>query len=203
MDTRSILILVLSCLLFTSMGVIAFLYYQGSTRAIEIPIPDTLVNLPGPEPLQDSSEQTWDTVDIYFPRADHATLVRQRIQIPTPQSLEERIRRVVEELIRGTSSRDLANPLPEDTELLSLFWLERENRVVASFNEAILNQFAGHAQAEWATIYSVVNSIAGQSAAIREVQILVAGQPIDPMYTLWDWSLPFTPETELFVQRAP
>lgn len=201
MDTRSILIIVLTSLLVISGGIIAFQWYTQTATTVDIPVPDNLLpTIPTPV-MGDESEPTWVDVRIYFPTTDYAELVERTIQIPPPQLLEERIQRVLEELIRGPSDHDLASPVPAGTEVRSLFWLESDNRVLVSFSETILNDFRGHAQAEWATIYSIVNTIAAQSAAIREVQILVEGMPVDSSHTLWDWSYPFQPEPILFVRR--
>jgi spore germination protein GerM len=140
-------------------------------------------------------------MSLFFLSRDHGKLVPYSISVNAPSSVRGRVKMALDELLKGPPAlyaQEMVNAIPPGTALQSVWWNDREGRVYASFSEELIRGNRAHALAEWATIYSIVNTAAAQSPAIREVQLLVDGQVIDSAYTVWDWSLPFEPD-QVFV----
>lgn len=132
-------------------------------------------------------------VPLYFLSSDHRYLARERRAVVLDGRLEERLSAIVEELLAGPKLRNLLPTMPPGTRLQSLFWDEKEHRVVISLSRDFLDRRPGHTLAEWASIYSLVNTVADQGSSIRSVQILVDGKLVEEG-TVWDFSEPFAPD---------
>ncbi len=197
-DFRTLLILFLIVLLLCSLGVIGYLYSNTEFETVVIPVPQvTSTPTPVPTPKQEENQPDLTRMDIhlYFLTPNHRQLAVENREITSTHSITERIRQAVENLLEGPISRELINPIPKEAELQSVFWDEKEGRVYVSFTPSLLDNPTGHSLSEWATIYSIVNTVAAQSSAIKDVQLLVDGQEVQSQQTLWDWSLPFEPDT--------
>jgi spore germination protein GerM len=132
-------------------------------------------------------------VPLYFLSMDQRLLVRERRAIALKGRLEERLTTIVEELLAGPRLRNLLRTIPPGTRLQSLFWDQSERCVVVSLSREFLDRRPGHALAEWASVYSLVNTVADHDSSIRSVQILVDGELVEEG-ALWDLSDPFAPD---------
>lgn len=208
MQWRTWLIVILIVLLCVSLGLTGMLIYTLSTQDNSIPVPEAVLRatpvVPTPVP-DDPLAPIPVPVTVYYLTADQRKLAPVTQQALVSPTLNARIEAAVELLLAGPDAvqgRGLIQPLPTGVELQSVLWDDPQGRVYVSFNEALLNTHDAHALREWAMIFSIVNTIADQSAAIESVQILINGQEIESAYTTWDWSRPFEPD-EVFVEYSP
>jgi len=190
MDVRTNMIIGLSVLLCFTAGLAGFLFWQLESKSDPIPIPADVLQTQTTTPAFTNSI----TINLYFLTMDQSQFAIEKRLILEPASITDRIRKAMEELLRGTHSKNLISPIPEQTQLQSVFFNETEGRAYISFSKELIANNPGHALSEWAAIYSIVNTAAAQSAAVKEVQILVDGEIIDSTHTIWDWSLPFQPD---------
>ncbi|MFH1743095.1 MAG: GerMN domain-containing protein [bacterium] len=194
---KKIIIVVLSIGLVVIVGLVVFMLTSSLRRPYEItelpPISDTST-----QPEQEDSRP----ISLYFLSSDHKFLVREPRTMVLTGQLEERLAIVVKALLAGPDLRNLRPTIPAGTQLRALFWDDKQQCVTVSLSQDFLSRRPGHALAEWAAIYSLVNTISDQDSAIRWVQILVEGELVEDG-TLWDLSEPFAPDhTFVFYDSA-
>ncbi|HQH74404.1 MAG TPA: GerMN domain-containing protein [bacterium] len=156
MDSRTNLIIGLSVLLVVSMATAGFLYWQLESQSEPIPIPADVIENEKAAPAFTNGI----TIDLYFLTMDHTQFAVEKRQILEPSSITDRIRKALEELLRGTLSKNLISPIPEHTKLQSVFFNEMDGRAYLSFSKELTAGNPGHALSEWGTIYSIVNTAA-------------------------------------------
>jgi len=201
MDIRALIILLLIILLIGSLGVVYYLYKEVNVPPGEISIPKVAVKPNAAMPGNLSLE-----VEVYYLTADQQQLAVEKREIAPTNSITERMENALQFLLREPASHDLISPIPKGTQLESIFWSEPDGRVYVSFSEDLITKAPGHGLSEWATIYSIVNTAAAQSAAVKDVLILVGGAIVSQrnnFNTLWDWSLPFRPDHSLVLTPTP
>jgi len=193
MDSRTVLIIFLTTILLCCLSVAGFLYFQlhgNSLQTVVLPALSrpTAARTPAPK------EPTQIEITVFFLSEDESRLEAEERTVFSSDTITERVRKALEELIRGSLFPNRVKPIPSGTQLQSVFWSEPEGRITVSFSDELIQGNPGHALSEWATLYSIVDTVADQSPAIKEVQILKNGEIINSGYTLWDWSLPFLPD---------
>ncbi|MDP8244960.1 MAG: GerMN domain-containing protein [Candidatus Hinthialibacter antarcticus] len=193
MDLRTIFIGVLILVLAASLAAAGYFYLRlQELETTDIPIPQAIIDAQS-EPAE-MPTGPMDMIRLYFPTASHDLLSYEVVQTLPNETLTERLHTAVTELMRGPRQDGMLNPVPEGTQLQSVFWREQDHCAYISFSPQLIDKNSLNALAEWATIYSIVNTVAEQSSAIREVQILIDGQVIKSEFTTWDWSMPFKPD---------
>ncbi|MEW6234817.1 MAG: GerMN domain-containing protein [Candidatus Omnitrophota bacterium] len=195
MDIRALIILLLVILLIGSLGTVYYLYEEVYVPAGDRPAPNAAAKPNAAIPGNLSIE-----VEVYYLTEDQQQLAVEKREIAPTNSITERIEVALQFLLRGPLSRNLISPIPKGTQLESIFWSEPDGRVYISFSKELLAMAPGHGLSEWATIYSIVNTAAAQSTAVKDVFILVGGaiaSQQNNFNTLWDWSLPFRPDHSL------
>ncbi len=190
---RILVIGILTLVLFVSLATAGYLYLRvQELETTDIPIPQEIIDAQsGPAEIPTGP---MDMVRLYFPTDTHDLLTYEVIETIPSETLPDRLNTAVTELMRGPRQDGLLNPIPEGTTLQSVFWREQDNCAYVSFSPELIDENSLNALAEWATIYCIVNTVAEQSSAIREVQILIDGQVIKSEFTTWDWSMPFKPD---------
>lgn len=193
MDFKTAFIGLLTLILAVSIGIAGYLYLRvQELETTDIPIPKEIIeakNKPAEVPTG-----PMDIIRLYFPVEGQDMLSYETIETLPNDTLTDRLHSAMTELMRGPRSDGMLNPIPEGAQLQSVFWREQDHRAYVSFSKELLDKNSLSALAEWATIYSIVNTVAEQSSAIREVQILIDGQVIKSEFTTWDWSMPFKPD---------
>lgn len=106
------------------------------------------------------------------------------------ERIEDKIAQVIEELING-SEHFHYNPIPEGTQLMSIF-LDKRGVVYIDLTEAFVNNHPGGTSGEIMTIYSLVNTITENFSTIKGVKILVMGKEIETLKGHIDARNPFT-----------
>ncbi len=190
-------------LVILSFGLIVMLGVGISLLVSSMRGPSTALELP-PIPVKEEppDENITFTVPLYFLSSDHRLLVKERRTLVLSGRLEDRLEILVRALIGGPSARNLLPTIPEGTRLQSLFWDEAQKCVVLSLSREFIDSRPGHALAEWASIYSLVNTLADHDSAIQTVQILVEGELVEDDL-LWDLTEPLAPDkTFVFYDSA-
>jgi spore germination protein GerM len=190
-------------LVILSFGLIVMLGVGISLLVSSMRGPSTALELP-PIPVKEEppDENNTFTVPLYFLSSDHRLLVKERRTLVLSGRLEDRLEILVRALIGGPSARNLLPTIPEGTRLQSLFWDEAQKCVVLSLSREFIDSRPGHALAEWASIYSLVNTLADHDSAIQTVQILVEGELVEDDL-LWDLTEPLAPDkTFVFYDSA-
>lgn len=192
MDTRTLIIVLLSLLLAAAIAVSGYFYWQLESKPGPIPVPEQIKIAQEKPQEADNSEQ----LNIFYLPPDYSQFIKEtRISLRSTV-VSERIRKALEELLNPQKiPSNLVVPIPEGTKLQNVFWSDTDGRVYISFSRELVDNAPGNALEEWATIYSIVNTVAAQSAAVKEVQILKEGEMITADHLNWDWSRPFLPDS--------
>lgn len=179
-------------MLLTAVAASGYLYWELQNQPAPIPIPPDLAHTTQSQP--DKPENS-ERIDLYYLSPDHSQLIKETRLVLRSGAITDRIRKALDELLKiNKAPSNLIAPIPEGVILQSVFWSELDGRAYVSFSREIIDNNPGHALSEWATIYSIVNTVAAQSAAIKEVQILVEGEIVSSPKMNWDWSLPYRPD---------
>lgn len=139
-------------------------------------------------------------VRLYYLTGDHLLLDTETREIQSSTVIKTKVELAVKAWLEGPHGSGMILPVPSGTQLKSVFWSDSNKTMYVNFSEALLESAPGHAMAEWATIYSIVNTVAAQSVVIEQVQILVNNQPVSDENLIWDWSMPFKPN-DSFVKK--
>lgn len=194
---KNLLVAALCISLILVMGLVVFILTSSLRHPTERPLLPPIAAASTRHDLGDDSHM----VPLYFLSMDQRFLVRERRAVALKGRLEERLSAILRELLEGPKLRNLLRTIPPETRVQSLFWEEAQGRVVISLSREFLEHRPGHTLAEWASIYSLVNTVADQDSSIRSVQILVDGELVEDG-TVWDLSEPFAPD-HTFVLYGP
>ncbi|GAB6100192.1 hypothetical protein JCM16358_20710 [Halanaerocella petrolearia] len=85
---------------------------------------------------------------------------------------------LMEELIKGPTSKGLIATIPDETKLLDLE--VKDGLVKVDFSQEIVKNHPGGTAGETMTVYSIINTLT-QFEEIDQVQILVAGQEVESL----------------------
>jgi germination protein M len=89
-------------------------------------------------------------------------------------NMEQEIRKTVEELIIGPKIPNLSSTLPGNARLNSL--RIDGDMLVLDFSDALMKQNEGGSYQELAAVFSIVNTITDNFAAVKKVRLLVDGR---------------------------
>ena len=147
--------------------------------------------LPSPTPRVERQIQ----VQLFFEHPELEGLVAEDRSITLTPDLDGQVKRVVQELVRG-SEADLVSPLPEGTRVLDVLVTDRGVAIVDLSREASEGHPGGSC-AELLSVYAVVNSITTNFPAIRRVQLLIDDRTVDTLAGHVDLSRPLAPDMTL------
>jgi spore germination protein GerM len=128
---------------------------------------------------------------LYFPADDESGLVAETREMSWAATDPDRIRQVLLALIEGPSQGHHRS-LPPSTDIRAVF-LTADGTAYIDFSNDILKGFAPGIQSETLTVYSVVNSLAANIPAVKEVKILLQGQEVETLDGHVDLSEFFVP----------
>lgn len=193
MDKRTYIIFLLFFMFLAAAAATGYLFWELKNKPAPIPIPPDIAQ--AMQTLPDKPENS-ERIDLYYLSPDHSQLIKDTRLILRSSTIPDRIRKALEELLKiNKAPSNLISPIPNGAKIQSVFWSELDGRAYISFSRELIDNNPGHALSEWATIYSIVNTVAAQSAAIKEVQLLVDGEIIVSSKMNWDWSLPYRPDS--------
>ena len=118
-------------------------------------------------------------VDLFFSDDQGGYLVSEKRKIQIKGPVSSMAKQVVLELIKGPKTR-LIRTLPAQT-VIKAIRIDKEGTAFVDFDQSIKTRHPGGSSAEILSIYSIVNSLTRSFHAIKRVQILVDGKPIDTL----------------------
>lgn len=114
------------------------------------------------------------TVTLFFLREDDGRFLPEDRKIPVSDSVAREAESVLLELIKG-STTGLPSALPPETKVLQVF-LTKDGTAYADFSKDLAAAHPSGADAETATVYAIVDSLAYNFKTIKKVVILIDGE---------------------------
>ena len=134
-----------------------------------------------PQPAEDAIVENQllpREMTLYFAVKDASHLVGEAREVPGCMAEEDCLRAAVEALIAGPSGA-LDPVLPDKTLLLGV--QVEGSLVTLDFSEDLVNGHPGGTQSELLTVYALTDTLAVNFPHLRQVRILVEGEPIDTL----------------------
>ena len=116
--------------------------------------------------------------------------MEERDLIAPSTLLEDRIRQVLLELLRGPELLNYT-PIPSGTSLIGLF-MDDEGIAYLDLSEEVRKNHPGGTSGEIMTIYSLVNTVIDNFHTIKGVKLLIMGKEIETLKGHIDTRYPFT-----------
>lgn len=138
--------------------------------------PEQQVEEPAPVPIK--VELLPREALLYFADPAGRYLVSEIQQIAGCDEDRDCVRNLFIALVKG-SQGDLLPILPPQTEVLNVEL--RDDLVVVDFNGVFVHAHPGGSLSELLTVYGLVNSLAVNFPYLKQVQILVEGQPVETL----------------------
>ncbi|HEV2419335.1 MAG TPA: GerMN domain-containing protein [Terriglobia bacterium] len=135
---------------------------------------------------------TQQTITLYFPDYDTATLVQETRNIALATTDEDRIRQIVLALVAG-SQQNHVQPLPPSTALRAVF-LAGDGTAYLDFSTDVTRDFPEGIESETLALRSIVDSLAANISGVRRVKFLVQGQEVDTLDGHADLTGFYTPD---------
>ncbi len=162
-------------------------------------------NAEQPEPSQNNEEQQEQQpqfvereIVLFYPDGGNNFLLHEfrKVTVKEDIAVEDMVRIVLGELVKGTDNSELKSIVPRETEILSVKLDDDE--VTIEFSEEFLAMDYSNKEKKLQT-YSVVNSLS--ELGIKKVNILVKGNPIEEYYTVLADEMPFSRNDELMPSK--
>jgi spore germination protein GerM len=128
---------------------------------------------------------------LYFSDADHRFLTAEDRTLAQPDSVVERARALVYNLIEG-SKGPLLRTIPAETKLLAIY-VASDGVAYVDFDRAISNKHPGGSISELLTIFSIVNTLTLNIVEVQAVKILIEGREAKTLAGHIDIRSPFRP----------
>ena len=133
----------------------------------------------GPPPeVQRVSEET-RSVTLFYANDEADGFRTEMREVPAEGGVEDQVRAVVTELIKGPEDEDLAATFPDGVTLLQVFWIEETQTINLDFNRALVTNHQGGSTSEYYTIATLLRTIGANFPQVRLVQFLVDGYPVE------------------------
>lgn len=137
---------------------------------------------------------------LYYFDPVRDSLVRWPVSLPLrerPENLPELVRVAWRRLAEEPPIAGAVSPLPEGSEIESVF-LDADNQsIYINLNEAYFRNHPGGTIEGWATLYAIVNTVCSLSPTIEEVRFLRQGRLVHEGPGGWDYSRPYRPDETL------
>jgi spore germination protein GerM len=141
---------------------------------IETPqVPDAPVISDG-EPAPDPGGTV--SVSLYFADQSGATLVAEQRNV---QKVEGIGRAVIQELLKGPVQPELAEAVPQNTQLLDIN-IKEDGLAIVDFSKELAEGLSDSSTAEKMAVYSIVNTLT-QFPSVNRVQIRVEGKNVNTL----------------------
>lgn len=119
------------------------------------------------------------SVTLYFPDTRADGLAAETREIAVGDSFEEQVKGVLAALIDGPEGRDKVSPMPPQTRVLQVFWVEYTQTVYIDFNRALTADHEGGSAGEYYTISMILRTVSANFPQVRRLQFLVDGYPVE------------------------
>lgn len=121
------------------------------------------------------NEVSGRTVEVLFP-GETAGWVRERREILAAEEREIMIRRLVEELVKGPTTKASA-VFPPSTIVQDVFW-DADGELTVIFSENLRSEHPGGSLAETATVESLLGTIELNFPEVQRLRILIDGEVV-------------------------
>lgn len=150
----------------------------------------------GEEPVQSNGGESGQTqkVKLYFSDDQAMYLVPEEREIAFSGSQEDLLKKIVEELVKGPTDKNLYPTMPEKVAVHSVK-LEKGLATV-DFSPELKSKHSGGSTGENFTVFSLVDTLT-EFPEVTNVQILIDGQKIDTLAGHLDTSEPFIRDNTL------
>ena len=128
--------------------------------------------------LQSPASST-QTVVLYFPSYDQGKLAAEVRRMSWAPDDVDRIREILLALIEG--SHQGHNRAVSASANVRAVFLTRDGAAYVDFSSEALNDFAPGIESETLAVYSIVDSLAANIPAVKQVKITVQGQEVDTL----------------------
>ncbi len=128
-------------------------------------------------------------VVLYFGASDGLLLLPETREITGCQDNQVCIENTLRSLIDGPIG-DLVPILPAQTRLLNV--TEQDGLATVDFSRELINNHPGGGISELFTVYGLINTLAENFPHIRQVQILIEGEPVTSLKGHVDLSQPLS-----------
>ncbi len=128
--------------------------------------------------LQSPGSST-QTVVLYFPSYDQGNLAAEVRRMSWAPDDVDRIREILLALIEG-SQQGHNRALSASASVRAVF-LTRDGAAYVDFSSEALSDFAPGIESETLAVYSIVDSLAANVPAVKQVKITVQGQEVDTL----------------------
>jgi len=133
----------------------------------------------GPPPgVQRVSEETRSVSLFYVNEKADGFRTQMRV-VPADGDIEDQVKVVSAEFVKGPENDDLVTTFPDGALLLQVFWVEETQTVHLDFNRALVTNHQGGSTAEYYTISTVLKTVGANFPQIRLVQFLIDGYPVE------------------------
>lgn len=141
------------------------------------------------QPEQDKVE-----IDLYFSTQNAMYLVAEKRAVGSENLYEN----TLFQLIKGPSSSELGETIPDGVEVLDI--KIEEGTAYLDFNRALVENHWGGSTGELLTVYSIVNTMT-QFPEIERVMFLIEGENIETLAGHMDLSKPIDRNTDLLKDK--
>jgi spore germination protein GerM len=135
---------------------------------------------------------------LFFLRDDDGLFVAETRDVPATGSVTADAEAVLAELIKG-SNGGLVSALPPETKLRQVF-LTKDGTAYADFTKDLTAAHPSGSDAETATVYAIVDTLAVNFKAIKKVFILVDGEERETLNGHVTLDRPFRPDFTLIAK---
>lgn len=139
------------------------------------------------------------TVTLYFSTSGGELLVPVKRKIFVKEGINNEIRAIIEELIKGPQSRSFFPTIPVGTKIRAVY--TRGDVIYVDFSPSLVKEHPGGTSGELATIYSIVNTLLENFSSYSRVQILVGGKTLSTLVGHIDIREPFKKNLEIIKRQ--
>lgn len=133
-----------------------------------------------PENLNLANKVEQREVTLFFESPD-LVLVPETRMLELPQSEAAALSAVLRELLKGSANAAVAPVFPQDSELRASYLLPDGTAIVDLGGPTLSNGWNTGSHSEMMAIYSIVQTLATNFAAVRQVRLVLNGQPVETL----------------------
>ena len=114
-------------------------------------------------------------VILYFstPEGEELIPVKRKIWMEKESSINNEIKKVIEELIKGPESDSFIPTVPPETKVKAIY--TRGDTIYVDFSASLVEKHPGGTSGELVTVYSIVNTLLENFPRYSKVQLLIEG----------------------------
>jgi spore germination protein GerM len=132
----------------------------------------------GPAEVEKVSEEM-RAVTIFFGNEGADGFVSEMREVPAAGSLEDQVKLVIGELVKGPRDSKKIGAIPPGTELIQVFWVEDTQTLLLDFNGAFTANHPGGSTGEYYTISNIVKTVSANFPQTARIQFLIEGSTVE------------------------